>query len=96
MEALACLSKFLGCYDVWKGIRERYQLKWSDDSSIDFFEEIYASKNHCKKMIEWVKAAAAAVLPKERANILFFDTLTGLRPAEAIKSIHPSDTHTPT
>jgi intergrase/recombinase len=38
-------------------------------------------------MIEWVKAAAA-VLPTERANILFFDTLTGLRPAEAIMSIH--------
>ncbi len=38
-------------------------------------------------MIEWVKEAAA-VLPKERASILFFDTLTGLRPSEAIKSIH--------
>jgi hypothetical protein len=52
-----------------------------------FFEEIHASKNQCKKVIESVKAAAA-VLPKERANILFFDTLTGLRPTEAIKSIH--------
>jgi hypothetical protein len=78
--------KFLGCYDIWKSIRERYQLKWSDDISIDFFEEIYTSKNQCKKMIEWV-TAAARVLAKERANILFFNTLTGLRPSEAIKSI---------
>jgi intergrase/recombinase len=71
---------------MWKSIRERYQLKWSDDSSINFFEEIYASNNQCRKMIEWVKAAAA-VLPKERANILYFNTLTGLRSSEAIESI---------
>ncbi|MGI9012317.1 MAG: hypothetical protein ACR2F1_14190 [Nitrososphaeraceae archaeon] len=29
MKSLAILSKFLGCYDRWKQIKERYQLKWS-------------------------------------------------------------------
>jgi hypothetical protein len=27
MKALAALSKYLGCYDLWKDIIERYQLK---------------------------------------------------------------------
>jgi hypothetical protein len=30
MKSLTTLSKFLGCYDEWKKIVEKYQLKWSD------------------------------------------------------------------
>jgi hypothetical protein len=41
MEALTCLPKFLGCYYAWKSIWEHYEIERSDDSSIDFFEEIY-------------------------------------------------------
>jgi hypothetical protein len=35
MKALATLSKYLGCYDKWKDIIERYQLKWSNGDSLE-------------------------------------------------------------
>ena len=31
MKSLAAFSKYLGCYDRWNDIRERYQLKWSNN-----------------------------------------------------------------
>jgi hypothetical protein len=37
MKALATLSKYLGCYDRWKDIKERYQLKWSNGDSFETF-----------------------------------------------------------
>ena len=33
MKALATLSKFLGCYDQWKKIVDKYQLRWSDSGN---------------------------------------------------------------
>ena len=33
MKSLAILSKFMGCYDNWKNIKERYQLKWSNGNN---------------------------------------------------------------
>ena len=40
MKSLSILSKTLGCYDRWKTIKERYQLKWSTDSSFQVFQNI--------------------------------------------------------
>jgi len=40
MKALAALSKYLGCYDLWKDIIERYQLKWSNEDAIQVFQNI--------------------------------------------------------
>ena len=39
MKSLAVLSKFMGCYDKWKNIKERYQLKWSNENSVDIFKK---------------------------------------------------------
>ena len=39
MKALATLSKYLGCYNQWKKIRENYQLKWSGNN-IDAFSHM--------------------------------------------------------
>ena len=33
MKSLSVLSKFMGCYDNWKNIKERYQLKWSNGAN---------------------------------------------------------------
>src|ERR687895_2939927 len=40
MKALAALSKDLGCYDLWKDIIERYQLKWSNEDALQVFQNI--------------------------------------------------------
>ncbi len=39
MKSLSILSKFIGCYDNWKMIKEKYQLKWSNENSVDTFKK---------------------------------------------------------
>jgi len=53
MKALATLSKFLGCYDEWKTIVGKYQLRWSDSDKrggspkgLEIFQKIYGNNNH--------------------------------------------------
>jgi len=86
MKSLASLAKYLGCYDNWKLIRERYQLKWSNGDSFTYFNSIIDNRRNYSSMISWIKKAYS-VLPKQYGNILFYCTLTGLRPTEACKSI---------
>ena len=63
MQALATLSKYLGCYDTWKLIRERYQLKWSTTDGLKILTNIADSKNNYSAMINWIKEAYSK-LPK--------------------------------
>jgi hypothetical protein len=88
MEGLAALSKYTGCYDVWKGIREKYQLRWSnsEQENLKFFTNYMAGKGNFDEMLEWLKDAMSK-LPTHAANVLLFNTLTGLRPTEAVISI---------
>jgi len=86
MQSLATLSKYLGCYDSWKIIRERYQLKWSSTDGLKILTDIADSKNSYSTMINWIKDACSK-LPKSYGNILIYCTLTGLRPSEACESI---------
>ena len=83
MKALATLSKYLGCYDEWKKLRENYQLKWSGNN-IDTF--LYMLHTNIGNMIESVKKAIA-VLPVDYGNLILYNTLTGFRPTESIESI---------
>ncbi len=91
MKALASLSKYLGKYDQWLDIVKKYQLKWSKpDKSINVFKSIFNSENNDNNlisMIEWIKDVSA-VLPQEYKNVLLFNTLTGLRPDEAQRSLY--------
>jgi hypothetical protein len=89
MKALASLSKYMGCYDIWKEIVQRYQLKWSDSNkSIKVFNAIFQNDgNNYSSMLKWIKDVVA-VLPTDYQNIILFNTLTGLRPDEAQKAIH--------
>jgi hypothetical protein len=86
MKALAALSKYLGCYDLWKSIIERYQLKWSNEDAIQVFQNITNVDHDFSSMVKWLKDALTK-LPQSYGNILLFNALTGLRPEEAIQSI---------
>ncbi|HEX6293561.1 MAG TPA: hypothetical protein VFZ46_00275 [Nitrososphaeraceae archaeon] len=83
MKALATLSKYLGCYNEWKKLRENYQLKWSGNN-IDTFSHMI--QTNIDTMIDWVKKVIA-VLPVDYTNLIIFNTLTGLRPIECIESL---------
>lgn len=85
MKSLASLAKFSGCYDLWKIIREKYQLKWS---SLDFFAgfQNMIQKNDFKEMFLWIQKSIDEY-PRFR-KILLYNVLTGLWPDEAIKSFN--------
>jgi Archaeal phage integrase len=86
MEALVCLSKYQGTYNTWKEIKEKYQLKWTSPDSLEVFQSIFNNEKNYSAMLSWLKNAIAQI-PKPYANILIYNTLTGLRPAEACQSI---------
>ncbi len=86
MEALTALSKYQGGYDQWRLIKERYQLKWSDNDSLDIFRSIVDAKNEYSALISWLKKVCQQI-QRDYANILLYDLLVGLRPAEACQSI---------
>jgi hypothetical protein len=53
MKSLASLSKFMGCYDKWKAIKDKYQLKWSNgDSSLEIFQNIVNNENNYDSMLK--------------------------------------------
>jgi intergrase/recombinase len=87
MKSLAILSKYMGCYDKWKEIKERYQLKWSDDDSIQVFQNLTNQESNYSSMLKWIKKICYQ-LPSHYTNILIYCTLTGLRPTEAFSSIN--------
>jgi intergrase/recombinase len=87
MKALATLSKYVGCYDRWKDIIERYQLKWSTEDTLETFNDVMMNdKCNYNSMMEWLKNCYSK-LSLSYSNILLFNTLTGLRPDEACKAI---------
>jgi hypothetical protein len=86
MKALPTLSKYIGCYDEWKDIRERHQLQWSNENGLEAFNDIMNCKENYSSMMNWI-IDTISKLPVQYGNILLYDTLTGLRPDEACKSI---------
>ena len=87
MKSLATLSKYLGCYDKWKNIIQFYQLKWSNEDNSQVFNDIIGNNpQNYNSMIEWFKSTYSKLV-KSYGNILLYNTLTGLRPDEACKSI---------
>jgi hypothetical protein len=87
MKALASLSRFLGSYDVWLQIRQRYNLCWSTgNEALTTFERFYDDSKTLDTMVQWVKQAIK-ILPASMAAVIQFNVLTGLRPSEAIQAI---------
>jgi Archaeal phage integrase len=87
MKSLAILSKYLGCYDRWKEIKEKYQLKWSSEDSIQVFQKLTNQENNYSSMLKWMKDVCKQI-PEYYSNILIYSILTGLRPTEAFSSIN--------
>ena len=87
MKSLATLSKYLGCYDQWRKIIQRYQLKWSDKDNTKVFNDIIGNNgNSYNSMVEWFNDTYSK-LSNHYGNILLYNTLIGLRPDETCKSI---------
>jgi hypothetical protein len=86
MKALASLSKFVGCYNVWTDIIERYKIRWTSNDGLSTFRQITEPKYSIDSMISWLNETRSQ-LPNSYSNILLFSTLTGLRPQESIMSI---------
>jgi len=70
MKALVALSKYLGCYDLWKDIVERFQLKWSNEDAVQVFKNITNVEHDFSSMVKWLKNAYSK-LPQSYGNILF-------------------------
>ena len=76
----------MGCYDKWKDIKEKYQLKWSNgNNSLEVFQTIVNNESNYDSMLKWLQETCLQI-PKSYANILIYCTLTGLRADEACKS----------
>jgi hypothetical protein len=76
MKALAALSKYAGCYDRWRSIKERYQLKWSDQDSLETFNSIMMNtEQNYSSMIDWLKETYSK-LASSYGNILMYSALT--------------------
>ena len=88
MKGLASLSRFLGCYDTWLQIRQRYNLKWSTgNESLAAFQRFFDDSKTLDTMLDWVRKAIREVLPADMGKIIKFNCMTGLRPNEAIAAI---------
>jgi hypothetical protein len=59
MKSLSVLSKFMGCYDNWKNIKDRYQLKWSNENSVETFKKIINEGNSFDNLLEWLKTTSS-------------------------------------
>jgi hypothetical protein len=51
MEALVCLSKYQGTYNIWKEIKEKYQLKWTSPDSLEVFQSIFNNEKNYSSML---------------------------------------------
>ncbi len=61
MKSLSVLSKFMGCYDNWKIIKDRYQLKWSNENSIETFKKIINEDNSFNNLLKWLKDTSSQI-----------------------------------
>jgi hypothetical protein len=61
MKSLSVLSKFMGCYDKWKDAKDRYQLKWSNENSIETFKKIINEDNSFNNLLKWLKDTSSQI-----------------------------------
>jgi hypothetical protein len=87
MKSLSALAKYTGRYNRWQQIRQSFQLKWSNSDSLRTFGSIFNKEKDLDHMIGWLKDTCSK-LPRRYADVLRFNTLTGLRPSEAYVSIN--------
>jgi hypothetical protein len=84
MKALACLSKFLGIYEVFRSLVKNYDLKWSSKKPSDYIIERLTRTMNPNEIFEWIKQVKES-LP-ELSEFMELIAITGLRYIEAIES----------
>jgi intergrase/recombinase len=86
MKSLTVLAKYTGSYDRWQEMRKRYSLKWSKGDSIQSFERFFNPEQSLDVILQRIREMVDKT-PTQMANIIKFDCLTGLRPAEAVEAV---------
>jgi intergrase/recombinase len=87
MSALANYAKYTGRYDQFLQLRQRYNLKWSKGSSLQYFERFFHNKElSFEAMLSKVKQMMQ-ILPPFMAQIVKFGVIVGLRPTEIVQSV---------
>ena len=87
MEALTALSKYNGYYDKWQQIRQRYSLhRTNGDELFHALQRFFNTDLSLGGMLSRIKGMAQKLLPF-RGQIVRFDALVGLRPAEPLESV---------
>jgi hypothetical protein len=88
MEALSLYSKHIGCCQVWKDIRTKYQLSWgsANEDNLRYFTNYLQGHGNLEVMLDWLKDALSK-LPMQVRNVLLHNVLTGLRPSENLLCI---------
>ena len=84
MAALANLSRYLGCYDYWRGIVRNYGLKWEKRGGVEAFLSIV--NTDLREVERWLRTAIDK-LPRRHSATLGFQALTGVRPSEACTAV---------
>lgn len=85
LEALANLAKYLNCYSRFKQLKNEAGVKWSSENGFEIFKRLYIT-NRGDGLHEWFKQIKA--LPYDYIFPILFQSLTGLRPSEAIASLN--------
>ena len=87
MKALSNLAKFIGKYDVWLQLRQRYNLKWTTGTEkLDAFERFFDDNKTLDMMLQWLRQAIQE-MPKSYSDFFVFCTLTGLRASECVVAV---------
>jgi len=79
LKATSNLAKYLGVYNQWKELRERYSLKWSNGKkcfTVFFREDFKNLVEECRKIIN--------VLERRFYHEVRFIACSGLRPSESL------------
>jgi integrase len=84
MAALANLSKYLGCYDYWRGIVRNHGLRWEKRGGVEAFLSIV--NTDLREVEGWLRTAVRKLPRKYKATLAFL-ALTGVRPSEACNAV---------
>ena len=85
MLALSSWSKWTGCYDRFKELKERLGLKWSADNGSEAFRRLLEESTEIEDIEVWL--GQVKMLGWEYYFPTVFMALTGLRPSEACLSL---------
>ena len=85
LRALVALSKYLGCYEVFKARMNQFGLKWEGYDNFDSFLRIMQNKQ--SDVLKWVEKCLS-VLDESYRTLVWFALISGMRKSEVINSFN--------